>query len=678
MEVPLDEELGVEPEQQPPPMDETEIQSLVRNELQDAANYVDEHLSPLRKRATDDYMGRGWGDEEDGRSQVVSQDTRDTVQAILPSLMRIFTGAERAVEYIPRGPEDVGAAEQATDYANYVFYQENPGFLTLHSWFKDALIRKVGIVKWWHEEVERVETYTYTGVGDEPLAALVSTEGVEVVGHEEVAVPGPAGPERAHDVTIRRRWLDKNVRVAAVPPEEFLIERNARSIDDARVVAHRSKVYATDLVAMGYDKGVVDDAISHTDELSYNQEARSRRIDRNEWSDDTDNDALAPVLYTEAYMRLDMERTGIAELHKVCCIGEEYEIVNIEPTDDIPFADLCPDPEPHTFWGLSVHDIVEDIQRIKSQIMRAVLDSLVQSVNPRTAVVVGQVNLEDVLNNEVGAVIRQNAPGMVQPFQVPFVGAPGFQALAYMDEVKEGRTGQNKSSLGLEADALQSTTRSAVQAQMQAAQQRIELIARIFAETGMKRLFRGILRLIVRHQDKRKMVRLRNEWVPIDPLVWDANMDVRVNVALGLGSNEDRVMRLQEIAGRQEQILQTLGPQNEMVTLGQYNHTLRTMTELSGHKDVGNFWNELPIDFVPEPPPPQPDPAVIIAEAEKMKNEAHAQLQQAELQLKQWEAQAKDDRERDYNEARIMIEAAKLGISHQAAVAQMQRNRGTQ
>lgn len=620
-------------------------------------------------------MGRPFGDEEDGRSQIVSQDTRDTVQSILPSLMRMFTGAERVVQYVPKGPEDVPVADQATDYVNHLFLQENPGFTILYAAFKDALVRKTGIVKWWHEEVERVETYTYTDLPDGPFAAVVSREDVEVVGHEEGSVPTPEGVQRSHDVTIRRRWLDKRIRVAAVPPEEFLIERNARSLDDARLVAHRCKLKATDLVAMGYDRDLVMDHITHSDELSYNEEARARRVRADWFGEDTENPALAPALYTEAYLRLDVEGSGIAELHKVCCIGEEYEIVNVEPVDEIPFADFCPDPEPHTFFGLSIHDIVCDIQRIKSQLMRANMDSLVQSIFPRTVAVVGQVNMDDLLNNEVGAVIRANQPGMVQPFVQPYVGAPVFQALAYMDEVKESRTGQNKSSLGLEADALQSTTRAAVQAQMQAAQQRIELIARIFAETGMKRLFRGLLKAVVRHQDRAKVVRLRNEWVEVDPLDWDANMDVQANVALGLGSTEDRVMALMNIAGKQQELYMQLGPQNGAVTLGQYVHTMRQATELLGHQDASSYFNPLPIDFDVQPPPPPPDPNMELVKVEAQKNQLNAQMQQAELQLKQWEAQQKDDRERDWNEAQVILKAAEIGVDNKEAMARIEAGR---
>lgn len=669
--VPYDEPVVSEPE----PMDETQLQALVRSEIEDAANFVDNDLAPKRKKATDYYMGRPFGDEEEGRSQIVSQDTRDTVQAVLPSLMRIFTGPERVVEYEPVGPEDVPFAEQATDYVNHLFLQDNAGFTILYSAFKDALVRKTGIVKWWHEEEERVETYTYTDLGDGAFAAVVSRDDVEVVGHEERSVPTAQGVERSHDVTIRRRWLDKQIRVAAVPPEEFLIDRNARSLDDARLVAHRSKVKTSYLVAKGYSRDLVMDHVSHTDDLSYSEERRARQINSTWFNDDTDNDALAPVLYVEAYLRLDLDGTGIAELHKVCCIGEEYQVVNVEPVDEIPFADFCPDPEPHTFFGLSLHDIVEDIQRLKSQLWRAHNDSLVQAVFPRMGVVPGYVNMDDALSTEVGGIIRMTQPGMIQPIVTPYLGAPVLQALAHADEVKESRTGQNKSSLGLEADALQSTTRAAVQAQMQAAQQRIELIARIFAETGMRRLFKGLLKAVVRHQDRPRMVRLRNEWVAVDPLDWKADMDVRVNVALGLGSTEDRVMALMQIAAKQQEIWTQMGPQNGAVTMGQYLHTLRKATELMGHNDPSSFFNRLPLDYDPEPSPPPPDPNMELVKLEQQKAQIDAQMRQAELQQKQWEAQAKDDRERDWNEARVILEAAKLKVDHTEALARMEKAR---
>jgi len=315
--------------------------------------------------------------------------------------------------------------------------------------------------------------------------------------------------------------------------------------------------------------------------------------------------------------------------------------------DERQFADFCPDPEPHTFFGMCPADVTMDIQFIKSNIQRGMLDSLAQSIHPRTAVVEGQANLEDVLNTEVGAVIRMRAPGMVQPFSTPFVGRYVFPMLEYMDDVKQNRTGISKAAAGLDADALQSTTKAAVSATVNAAHQHIEMIARIFAETGMRKLFRGILKLVVENQDRERVIRLRNKFVPIDPRSWDTNMDVVANVGVGDGTLEDRIGVLAQVAQRQEQILQTVGPNNPIVTLGQYTNTLTKMLELAGIKDSANYFNQLPMDYeIPQQDPkPSPEEVLAMVQAESIK--ADIQKKAAELELDREKMLRSDDRERD-------------------------------
>jgi hypothetical protein len=292
--------------------------------------------------------------------------------------------------------------------------------------------------------------------------------------------------------------------------------------------------------------------------------------------------AMRKVLYVENYIRVDYDGDGIAELRKICTAGDGNKILNNEPIDMAPFATFCPDPEPHDFFGISVADTVMDIQRIKSVIMRNTLDSLAMSIHPRVAVTEGMVNLDDVMNTEVGSIIRQRQAGQVQPLSMPFVGREAFPVLQYMDQVKEARTGISKASQGLDANVLQSTTASAVAATVSAAQQHIELIARVFAETGMKDLFKIVLHLITTHQDAPRMVRLRNEFVPIDPRVWNSNMDVSINVALGRGTDAERMMMLRQIGEMQKDAMKTMGPQNPLTDITKLSNTLKAMTELAG------------------------------------------------------------------------------------------------
>jgi hypothetical protein len=403
----------------------------------------------------------------------------------------------------------------------------------------------------------------------------------------------------------------------------------------------------SELVAMGYDYDLVSEQAGSDYGFDTNEEYQARNpysIVRGSTNSDPSTDH---VLYIEGYIKVDFDGDGIAELRRVCTIGSSHKVVKNEIVDERQFADFCPDPEPHTFFGMCPADDTMDIQRIKSNVQRGMLDSLSQSIHPRTAIVEGQANLEDVMNNEVGAVIRMRAPGMVQPFNIPFVGQAAFPMLEYLDEVKQSRTGISKAAAGLDADALQSTTKAAVAATVNAAHQQIEMIARIFAETGMRRLFRGILKLVVENQDKERIVRLRNTFVPIDPRSWDVGMDVTVNVGVGDGTIEDRINILAQVAARQEQIIQSQGPQNPVVSVVQYTNTLTKMLQLAGIKDSQNYFNQLPADYQLPQQDPKPTPEEMLAQVQAQSIQADIQKKAAELELEREKMIRADDRERD-------------------------------
>jgi hypothetical protein len=580
--------------------------------------------------------------------------------------------------------EDAPMAEQATDYVRYILNEDNNGFVLFHSIFKDALVRKTGVCKWWVDEHIEIKNENYTGLDDAQLSLILGQEGVEMVdlmSAEDPSAPPPvidplSGQQLTptvmiHDVTVSRKVITKRFRVESLAPEEFIVDRRARTLEDADIVAHRKLATVSELVAMGYDQELVESNTGE-DELDTNIERIARNPAQMMFGESANNPAQRRVLYTESYIRLDQDGDGVAELRKICTMGPSYKIVANDPADDVPFAYFCPDPEPHTLFGMSTADVTMDIQRIKSVILRNMLDSLAQSIHPRTGVVEGQVNLDDVLNNENGAIIRMRAPGMVQPFTTPFVGGQAFPMMEYMDQVKEARTGMSKASMGLNADALQSTTKLAVQATVQAAQQHIELIARVFSEIGMKRLFKGLLRLITQHQDKPRVIRLRNQWVQVDPRGWDASMDVSVNVGLGTGGIDEKIQFLQAIAGKQEQLLQTLGVNNPIVTVGQYANTLAKLVEMAGYKDSTQFFNQLPMDFSPPPQQPQPDPTQALAQVQIQSIQADIQKKAAELALEREKMIRADDRERDRIAQDGVLKRQEMELKYQVDLAATQ------
>jgi hypothetical protein len=652
----------------PEVMDEVELQGIVGREIEDAIDYIDNYVSPDRALATKYYRGEPFGNEEEGRSQVVSMDVRDTVQAIMPSLMRVFHGSDESVSYIPTGPEDVENAQQATDYANFVMNRDNNGFLVMHSAFKDALIRKVGIIKCFWEDKTEVETFHMTGLDDAALAAIAADPAAEITVQSSETVGEPQidpmtgefiMPPMVHDVTVEYVRPDGRVQIEAVPPEEFLISREAKSISEASYVGHRRIITVSELVSMGYAEEDVENLASAHDDMNTNVERRTRNPALTNEMNARNDDAMRKVAYTESYIRVDYDGDGVAELRKVCTAGDGNKVLRNEAIDMAPFCSFCPEPEAHDFFGLSVADVVMDIQRIKSNVMRNTLDSLAMSIHPRIAVTEGMVNLDDAMSTEVGSIIRQRSAGQIQVLSMPFVGQQAFPVLQYMDEVKEARTGVSKASMGLDAAALQSSTAGAVNATVAAAQQHIELIARIFAETGMKDLFKIILKLITTHQDQPRMVRLRNKFVQIDPRAWDGAMDVSVNVALGRGTDTERMMMMRQIGEMQKEALATMGQVNPLTDISKLSNTLKSMTELAGFKDTSQFWND-PADFRPPPPDNKPDINEQLIQVQIQQIQADMQKKAAELQLKRENMVMEDDRKRDELEAELFVKAEEL------------------
>ena len=637
-------------------MDEDELQTVVSAYISDAIQYIDDDISPVRAESTRYYRGDPFGNEVEGRSQVVSRDVRDSVQAVLPSMMRVFFGSEKVVEFVPRTESDVAMAEQATDYLNYILRQDNDAISIFYSVFKDALMNKGGFVKWWWDDSVEVHTHSFEGLDEGSLGLLLEEDGVEAVSVESVPAPGITDEQIAmmeaqgmpvpqiYNVEIKRRRKKNQVRVETMPPEEFFVDAAATSLDDAMVVGHRTMSTVSDLVALGYDRDMLEEYLS--DEFAFtDSDEYLARYAGTEIPDPVSAYERRRVLYVEAWCYVDYDGDGIAELRRVCTVGNNYTVVNNEPADTIPFTMFSCDPEPHVFFGSDIADMTKDIQRVKSAVLRGMLDSLSFALYPRTGVVEGMVDIDDVLNPEVGSIIRMRQPGMVQQLNVPFLGKEAFPMMQYLDAMKESRTGQTAASQGLDPDVLQSTTRAAVTATIKGAEQHLEMMARLFADS-FKRMFKGMLRLVVTHQDRERMVRLRDQWVPIDPRVWDSTMDCSVNVGLGSGATDERLMVLNQVASRQQEAMEKLGPNNPLVGLGQIRNTLAKMLEISGYPDSTQFFKQIPLDYQPPPPPPpKPSPEELLAQAQMADIQARTAIDQQKLQLDAMKQQQLDERE---------------------------------
>lgn len=613
-----------------------QIQGLVASGLEDCRSY-NEILSVERTEATRDYNGEPLGNEEEGRSQVVVTELRDAVLGVLPSLVRVLLGADHPVEFVGTRPDEGPAAEQATEYVRAIFAEENPGFRNTVAVLKDGLIRRVGIFKWYHDPSAAVKAYRMEKLLPEQVKALeldpdvTITKVIETKGQPEVTVE------------LTKKQGDGRIVVDAVPPDEFYINREARSIETAMIAAHVRDLTKGQLLDMGIDEGFINEAMSAKApaESLNNLEAAARRPAESDNRPDPDMGAAnAKIKYCEGFFRLDVDGDGVAELRKICTVGPGYKIVpgsNI-PWDHIQFSLFSPDPEPHTAIGHSWRDRLKDIQRIKTGVLRGTLDSLSLAMYPRMTYEQGYVSVADMLNTAIGAPIRMTKPGAVQEFRHVFVGADTLPFMQFMDDLTERRIGRNNGVAGLDADALQSTEKGAVQAAIQGSQEQAEMLARIFAEETLKPMFKGILTLLIKHRPRKQVVRLRGQWVELQPDAWNVNMDVRVNVALGQGFTDRKIQTMLGVAGQQKEILATYGPSNPLVSVAMFRNTIARVLMLQGVMDVDSYFKPVDPNWEPPQAPPQPTPEQILAEAEQ--NMAHEKtikelaIKKDELELK--------------------------------------------
>lgn len=657
-------------------MDETTLKAILAAESAGALGSAQaSDLSRQRSLAMDYYQG----EMDDmpapaGRSRAVSTDVADTVDGIMPSLMDIFTAGDEVARFDPVGPEDEAAAAQETDYVNHVFYQENPGFAVLHAMIKDALIQKNGIVKFWWEEAKRETRETYMSLTADAYALLLADETVEIIEHSQRPDPAAYGaglapadgdalgaaPNMAtlHDVVLIRRRPYGCVRVMAVPPEEFLISRRARSIADAHYCAHRVKRTVSELIESGYPRSVVEALPGGTSGAGEEELARATVNDNDDGESGDANPAMRLIDVTEHFIRVDCDGDGVAELRKITTAGTGHEILDNEAYDRMPFAGITPILMSHRFWGRSVADLVMDVQKIKTALLRALLDNAYFANNQRIEVAESHLTdqtLDDLLTNRPGGIVRTKMPGGLLPIPTNPIGGHIFPVLEYMDTAREVRTGINRMAVGPDANALNPYSMTATGANLlaNAAQQRIRLIARTFAETGIKDLFLGIHELILKHGKEARQVKLRDRWATVDPRQWHTRKDMTVTVGLGTGTRDQVQNYLMTILQMQLKALEMQGgATGPLVTLTNVYNTLRKLTENAGFRSADPFFT------APDPnamaaAPQGPDPGVVAA--------------QERMQLAAMKAQA--DAARHAREAALDARLAKYKADLDAQIA---------
>ena len=611
-----------------------ELITRIRGEITDSLGYMGDTISQQREQAMQYYYGLPFGNEVEGRSQYVDSTVQDTIEWIKPSLMRVFASGDEMVKFNPHGPEDVAMAQQATDYVNYVFTKDNPGWEILYSWFTDALLSKNGIVKVWWDDYEEEEREEYQGLDDIGLQALLMEPNVEVVEHSEY--DNDYG-QIEHDIVIKRKSYNGKIKIENVPPSEFLISREAKTIQDARFVCHRVEKTLSELREMYPDQDLDPEALggSDADMTAFSAERleryafdKSARYWEGWGGEEYGEDGLRRYWLHESFLRTDYDGDGITELRKVCTVGSA--VLQNEAIDEIPFVSITPVKIPHKFFGLSMADLVMDLQLMKSSLMRNLMDNMYNQNYGRYAVLEGAANLDDLLTQRPGGVVRVKSPNAVMPLSTPPLEPYSFQMLEYLDSVRESRAGVSRMSQGLNENALTShTTATAVNAVMGAAQSRVELVARNFAETGVKDLMIHIYKLLYKNQDKERVIKLRNEWVPVRPDVWKDNYDCTVSVGLGSGNKDQQMMHLSQMLNFAAQAmsggLRIVNEQN-MYNLGS------ALVKAMGFQNVNDFLTD-PSQIPPEQPQgPTPEQQTEMMEAQVKQEEL--KIKAAEMQLK--------------------------------------------
>jgi hypothetical protein len=664
-------------------MSQNNLKAAIQAAIDDSIGFLETETVEQRKLALEAYLRQPYGNEVEGKSQIVTGEVAEAIDGALPALIRIFTGSDEIVVADPVGPGDEAAAKQATDYLNYIFLKENPGVIIMHDWFFDALLQKNGIVKAVWEDKEDVSKETYEGLSDDELAMLLQDKDIEVVEQDTVTNPildpmgmpvfdeaGLPAMYGIHDVVIKKKLKSGKVAIANVPPEEFLIAKAGKTVKNTPFCAHRRMITRSDLIAMGFEEDIVN-GLPTGDALAYTPERVARFAPGEQPYDvQPDDFAMQEIEVFECYIYYDGDEDGIAELHQVFYAGND--ILSDEETDYVPFYSICPLPIPHKFFGNSLADRTVDLQLIKTTVTRQMLDNMYLTNNSRVTAVEGQVNLDDLLTSTAGGVIRTKSQGAVQQLNVQNMSQQSFPMLQYLDSVQAKRTGVTELSQGLDPNILQNVTAAAVASMQQAGSGKIELIARIFAESGVKELFEGIMHLVSKYQQKERIIRLRGTYVTVDPRTWANKFDISINVGLGNGNRDQQMAMLQMVMAKQEQMIGQYGPANPFVSFGQYRGTLGRMVEAAGFKDSAEFFKPISPEQdqqLSAPPPPQEQPMPPEVQAYMAKTQAEIQGQQAKFQADMQMQQAKMQADLQFEREKAALE---LQLQREKAAAELE------
>jgi hypothetical protein len=669
-------------------MSDDDLLALLVRKEKVASDYIHNELGQQRENAMRAYHRMPYGTEEEGLSQMISSDVQDTVEWILPSLLKVFSSTDKAVSFEPSTAADVQATEQATDACNYVFFRQNNGFMILYSAFKDALTVKNGAVMWRKHEQETVSSIPFKGATIDVLTEMLEEPDTELMEADQVPATDQQGqpvfdafgqPVMLFNGRIKKVERKKTIKVEAFSPENLLVDRDWTSpiLDDCPYVARLVPVTVTDLHMMGHTEVTAAD-LNASARVDMGNQDRLTRVDR---LDDDDaltgkdyqgDDSMAPGWLRIEYVLVDVDGDGIAERIEVYRL--EDKILSMEVCSHVPIATWSPLMNTHRWDGMSMADLVGDLQLLHTELLRQTLNNLYLTNTPRTKVLTDSngsplVNMDDLLDPRSGGIIRVRDPNAVTEQVIPFTAGASMPMLDYVQEMRENRTGVSRTSMGLNPDSLNNTA-TGRQIDQSAAYQRVELIARIAAELLVKPIFKGILKLLTDGDMEKMVFRLRDEFVEYDPNEWRDSYDMTIHVGLGTGDKMAQGQSLAAIWQMQQAAMQYGIATNKHL----YNTAVKTV-ENAGFKDVQSFVQD-PSKQPPPPPAPPPLPLQIKqmelqADAQKMQAQLQAEAQkvQAELQadIQRFQAQAESTLNAERIKAEAKLQEIRANLELQAA-----------
>lgn len=641
---------------------EQERERLLQDEIADALSYISTEIAPRREVLQNAYdldMSRVLPSQT-GRSSVVDGSVNSQIGMMLPSLMKIMAGGQKFWEYLPNSPADEAAAKEATDFVNNIVMRvDNDGELILHDWGKDGLLQIVGVVAVWWEEAFEWKPRTVEGINELGLAALylktqASGGTLRIAGQERIQSDGMA----MYNLIVEERIDRSHVCIVPIPPEEWVISRDAKSQKNAVLRSHRTLKKVGDLIAAGYDEEIVL-ALPSYDDLDWDGEALNRNSGSG-WNPSPERDAdpmLREVVVHRGIVRCDADGTGIKEWYFVA--GGSTGSVKImeweEYKDQIHFCDWGPNPTPHTYFGRCPADDVFPIQKVKTAVLRQTMDNLYLSLAPQRLVnldLFGKGGIESLMNMRPGGPVPvKDTQLAIRDIEVPFFADKSFSMLGYFDDEAEKRTGVSRASMGLDPDTLQNQSATAAAIAHTASQGKVEMVAKLWAVGGMRKLARAILRVLKRYQGYERDIRVNGQNQRINPQQWREfeDWEAQINTGLGTGTREKDAQALMMVMQEQKQIIQAGGPSNGLVTPGQFVNAMMDFIEATGLSHAERYITKTDPAMVPPPPqPPGPNPDTLV----------YAQIEKEKIDQKDAEAAAELTVKREIEQAKIASDAA--------------------